>query len=128
MFINETNYRGSSGFLAADGTSTVILPRILWNWQDGGTTFSSAVRVQNLGTETTTVTLRYYDPAGNALGNPPTREIEPNKSVSFWSDPPPDGYWSAVVTSDGQPIVAAVNVRNNDTPKKFSGNYNGFNR
>jgi hypothetical protein len=124
-----------NGFL--EGSTTVILPRIYKNYTDGTVIWTTGVTVQNLGSSTSNITIRYYRDDGTTQSNwmetpTPGVAVGQYKAWTFWqgaaSNPLPTNFkGSAVITSD-QPIVAQVNVAGNTTMIDAAMSYSGFNR
>jgi hypothetical protein len=107
------NYGASyEGF--ALGSQQVQLPNV----QSANNGFYSFFNVQNAGSITAYVTVDFTPEAGSAFAEPPdeTCAMEPGESCTF-SQQPGQGFWnvgtwrgSATVMSDGEPIVASVNL------------------
>lgn len=96
-------YRGFSG-----GAPVIHLPWL----QKGSGGWNGSLTVMNVGCNTTTATVHFYDDSGNEVGSP-LAELDLDRYASgvAYSDPPiPSTARSAVVTtSPSCPIVAIVN-------------------
>ncbi len=92
------------------GSSTLYVPALYYIYY----AWTSSINVQNIGTESTNVTVAYSDDEGYAR----TQEIPPKASYFFYQHVEGDeghhvagSKFSATITSDnGQPLVAVVNA------------------
>jgi len=98
-----------SGFLVR-GSETVILPRVYKNYVSGGNTWRTGSQVQNVGSGTAHVTVRYYNTSGstNSSWNQTATITNIWRAVTFNTNNSnlPDGFvGSAVVTADQDIVI-----------------------
>jgi hypothetical protein len=120
-----------SGFQFA--TATVVLPWAAKAYQEGGRTWNGGLRVQNAGTASTSVTVRFYDQNGYYRAAYSLGSLAPGRSAAVYVPDVsglPNGLHSAVVTvTAGQPIVAVGSgVCSSGCGGDTTFNYNGINR
>jgi hypothetical protein len=106
----------------------VVLPYLPRNYQGG---WSASLTMQNLGSSSTNVSVKYY--RGNVAGpySYGPYSIDPGKSRAWYLPElglPSNGRYSAVVTSDGEPIGGMANVINVSLSGDRFTSYNGQNR
>ncbi len=93
--------------------STVAVPLVFKQSQDGLLSDNSGINISNAGDSTSTVEVTVYDEVGNLAGSPFSILVPPHASNFVYipsTDVPPHNFGSAVVTAvDGSPIVAVSN-------------------
>ncbi|ACL25181.1 hypothetical protein Cagg_2302 [Chloroflexus aggregans DSM 9485] len=88
-----------------------------------GGPFSTAFRVQNLGSSNATCTYSVYNASGTQSFNSPLPSINPGTSAYVYTPSVtsfPSGVFSAVISCD-QPVAAVVNYSDNDSGDTFVG-------
>ena len=126
--VNEVNYARGTGMsynTLSGGTTTVNAPLLFKNFNN----WNTGLQVQNVGTAATHATVTYYGAGGTWTEE---ADIEPGASHTFYqpANPSlPDGFvGSAVVESDGQPIVAVINETNYARSGDAAMSYTGINQ
>ncbi|MGC8951762.1 hypothetical protein [Chloroflexus sp.] len=88
-----------------------------------GGPFSTAFRVQNLGSSNATCTYSVYNTSGGQSFNSPLPSINPGKSAYVYTPSVPSfpsGVFSAIISCD-QPVAAVVNYSDSDSGDTFVG-------
>ena len=100
----------------ADGSEVILLPLARDRHIDGFE-LTTGFQVMNIGSEVTTVTVTYVNHDGSLRGGcsgcigsiPPMKSLNILPGGAVMGFPNPNWYGSAILKSDGQPIVAVVN-------------------
>ena len=111
----ESNANATLGTNAPmNGSLTAYAPEVYGNYLQDGQTWDSGISVQNTGGSAASVTVTYYDPAGNVIpGWTQIVTINPNRSQIFsrWrGNLPNTNFIGSAVIQSNQPIVATVNT------------------
>ncbi len=114
--VDEVKYASDDAisYLAVPAVdSTVAVPLVFKQSQDGSLSDNSGINVSNAGDNTATVEITVYNEGGDLAGSPFSILVQPHGSNFVYipsTDVPPDTFGSAVVTAvDGSPIVAVSN-------------------
>jgi hypothetical protein len=105
------------------GSTTSYIPEVCNNcggWYGG-------ISIQNVGTTSTNVTVKYYNASGSQVGSAQTYNVGTKKSKIVFSQIPSGGPYTAILNAN-QPIIATVNMVQLDENKDLSMSYNAPNR
>lgn len=106
----------------------VVLARNSLQGLPTGTSWSTGIQVQNVGTGTATIVLTGYDASGTATYTDSTTgaSVAPGASVNYTTFPSGvTSFNGAGILSSDQPIVAIVNINNGAVGGFAAGQYQG---
>lgn len=114
-----------------EGSKAVVLPRVVKNafmpdrWRTG-------LLIQNTGTQTADVSVRYFDGSGSELtaAEETILNLAPNESAELYTNGNPNlsqGFFGTAVVESAQPMAVQVNV-GTDRPGDAAMSYNGIAR
>jgi len=78
-----------------------------------GITYTSGFQVQNLGSSTANIVVKYYNQDGSQPIADVSTTVAAGSSKNFYPIDPPDGFNGSVVVEGDQPIVAIANTLGN---------------
>lgn len=113
--VNQINhgYKNASSYAASGGgTSTAIAPlfaKAYSGWGQGGQ-WSSGMNIQNVGANTATVEVKFYNPDGTQNGSTVAATIPANASYTLYPAPVSAGFLGSAVVTANQPIAVVVNT------------------
>ena len=123
--VDEYSSRAGTYSGIASGSTTVVLPYLPNGYYD----WSASFTIQNLGSANTDITIVYYLSDGTVSGSRGYTISAGSQGAWYLPEELPGGYlYSAVVTSDGQPIGGIVNVINTSVYGDGFTSYNGDSR
>ncbi len=128
--VAQTNEEGTmqkmSSSAVLQGSTSVYLLRVCNACSIGGVAFLAGIRILNVGSTVTNVTIHYYSSTGQEISTETISNLGAYRAQNAASVPA-NFIGSARVTAD-QPIVAVVNLANSDVNQDLTMTYNAPNR